>query len=150
MASLVSVTAPDTARLQNNLTPEETLLEYYSTGVDWYIFILTRNTIFAKKLPVIDLGKNIDNLRKALTVRSSTNFSQYSQELYSQLISPANTGIKTKKLIIVPHGLLHYLPFAALSDGRDYLIDRYSVRILPSASIMNFLKNEKQKKLRAL
>jgi CHAT domain-containing protein len=48
--------------------------------------------------------------------------------------------IRTTKLIIVPHGVLHYLPFAALSDGKEYLIDRFSIRILPSASILNFLQ----------
>lgn len=145
LAALVSVTTPDTARIQSRLTPEETLLEYYSTGSDWYVFILTRDTIDAQKLPANSLEKNIDELRKNITSRNSVNFSRLSRELYRQLFSAAVSGVKTKKLVIVPHGVLHYLPFAALSDGSDYLIDRFSLRILPSASVLSFLNPRIQK-----
>src|SRR6185437_9159767 len=42
-----------------------------------------------------------------------------------------------KRLIIVPHAELHYLPFAALLDGaaNRYLIERYQVLVTPSASV---------------
>lgn len=145
LAALVCVTTPDAARIQSRLTPEETLLEYYSTGSDWYVFILTRDTVTAQKLPATALEKNIDELRKNITSRNSVNFSRFSRELYRQLFSSAAPVIKTKKLIIVPHGILHYLPFAALSDGRDYLIDRFSLRMLPSASVLIFLNPRTQK-----
>jgi CHAT domain-containing protein len=46
-----------------------------------------------------------------------------------------------RNIIIVPHGTIHYLPFNALHDGKGYLIDRYSFRILPSASVIKFLQN---------
>jgi CHAT domain-containing protein len=38
-------------------------------------------------------------------------------------------------LIIAPHGLLHYLPFHALFDGRQYLLDSYLISYAPSGSI---------------
>jgi CHAT domain-containing protein len=47
--------------------------------------------------------------------------------------------IETKQhLVIVPYGLLHSLPFHALFDGAEYLIDRFSVCYAPSASIHAF------------
>ena len=41
-------------------------------------------------------------------------------------------------LVIVAHGPLHYLPFAALHDGERYLVERRTVRLLPGASFLGF------------
>ncbi|MDO9529915.1 MAG: CHAT domain-containing protein [Syntrophales bacterium] len=140
LAALVSVTTPATAEIQNKIKDDETLLEYYCAGKEWYVFILTGKTIVAQKLPVADLENNIDGLRKNITTRNLPEFNQYSRTLYRQIFTLAAPAIKTKKLIIVPHGSLHYLPFAALSDSNEYLIDRFSIRMLPSASVLSFLK----------
>ena len=140
LAALVSVTTPATAEIQSKIQDDETLLEYYYAGKEWYVFILTDKTIVAQKLPIADLEKNIDALRKNIMTRNLPEFNQYSQTLYRQIFTSAAPAIKTKKLIIVPHGSLHYLPFAALSDGNEYLIDRFSIRMLPSASVLSFLK----------
>ncbi len=141
LASLVSVNTPTTAEIQNKLSGEETLLEYYFTGSDWYVFILTKDAITAQKLPVADLTIEIENLRKKITAHDSIDFNKSSQTLYRQIFASFAPAVKTKKLIIVPHGVLHYLPFAVLSDGKHYLIDRFSIRILPSASVLAFLQS---------
>jgi len=57
------------------------------------------------------------------------------QELYAELIGPLRDRIAGEHLVIVPHGILHSLPFHALYDGGNYLLDRYSVSYAPSASI---------------
>ncbi len=145
LAALVSVNTPAPAEIQSKLTSEETLLEYYLTGKDLYVFVLTRDAITAQKLTATGLEKNINNLRKEITIRNSPEFNKYTQLLYRQLFAAASPLIKTKKLIIVPHGVLHYLPFAALSDGKDYLIDRFSIRMLPSASVLSFLQTQSGK-----
>jgi CHAT domain-containing protein len=41
----------------------------------------------------------------------------------------------------VPHDVLHYLPFAALTDGQRYLIDDYVLTTLPSASALPFIQD---------
>lgn len=145
LAALVSVTTPATAEIQGKLTPEETLLEYYFTGKNWYVFILTSGLITAQKLTITDLERNIEALRKTITTRNSTGYSQYTQVLYRQLFAPIAPAVKTNKLIIVPHGALHYLPFSALADGKEYLIDRFSLRTLPSASVLSFLQARAKK-----
>ena len=145
LASLVTVATPATAEIQDKLSANETLLEYYSSGNDWYVFIVTRQTIIAQKLAAPDLESNITSLRQNITSRNATTFNRQSQILYRQLLASALPAVKTKKLIIVPHGALHYLPFAALSDGREYLIDRFSIRMLPSASVLNFLQTRVKK-----
>ncbi len=57
------------------------------------------------------------------------------KELYDELIAPVASQLKAKHLIFVPHGPLHYVPFHALFDGSQHLIDRFTVSYSPSASI---------------
>jgi CHAT domain-containing protein/predicted negative regulator of RcsB-dependent stress response len=57
------------------------------------------------------------------------------KELYDELIAPVAPKLNAHHLIFVPHGLLHYVPFHALFDGAQHLIDRHTVSYSPSASI---------------
>ena len=72
-------------------------------------------------------------------------FKALSQELYRLLIAPAVPHIKGKELLIVPHDVLHYLPFQGLlgSDAR-YLIEKYPVYYLSSSSLMQFTKEKRR------
>ncbi len=57
------------------------------------------------------------------------------KELYDELIAPIAPQLKAGHLIFVPHGLLHYVPFHALFDGSEHLIDRHTISYSPIASI---------------
>jgi CHAT domain-containing protein len=57
------------------------------------------------------------------------------RELHADLIAPLSGLLNRPHLVIVPHGILHYVPFHALFDGRQYLIDRFTISSAPSASI---------------
>jgi CHAT domain-containing protein len=57
------------------------------------------------------------------------------KELYAELIAPVAPLLNAGHLVVVPHGLLHYVPFHALFDGSQHLIDRYTISYSPSASI---------------
>jgi CHAT domain-containing protein len=65
------------------------------------------------------------------------------QSLSQQVVQPALVDLPgdVDRLIIVPAGFLHYLPYHALptADGRA-LIDRFTISYLPSASVLAFLK----------
>jgi CHAT domain-containing protein len=63
------------------------------------------------------------------------------KELYDELIAPVASRLKASHLIIVPHGSLHYVPFHALFDGSQHLIDRHTVSYSPSASIFALCQN---------
>ncbi len=63
------------------------------------------------------------------------------KELYEELVAPVAGRLKAKHLVFVPHGLLHYVPFHALYDGSQYLIDRHTVSYSPSASIYALCQN---------
>jgi len=71
------------------------------------------------------------------------------RRLYEALIAPVRDDLtqdterddltQDTELIIVPHGQLHYLPFAALFDGASYLNDAFTLRLLPSAGLLRHL-----------
>jgi CHAT domain-containing protein len=56
--------------------------------------------------------------------------------LHSLLIEPLMLHRSNpRKLIIVPYGVLHYLPFHILHDGSKYLIQKYEIVILPASGL---------------
>src|SRR5205814_632571 len=57
------------------------------------------------------------------------------RELYQELIAPLRSSLAGRHLVVVPHGPLHYLPFHALHDGQQYLIDSFSISYAPSAAL---------------
>jgi CHAT domain-containing protein len=57
------------------------------------------------------------------------------RDLYSRLIGPVAELLKSSSLVIVPYGPLHSLPFHALFDGENYVVDRFTVSYSPSASV---------------
>src|SRR5947209_18986249 len=40
-----------------------------------------------------------------------------------------------KHLIVVPYGILHYLPFHCLFDGVQFVVERLNVSYLPAAAL---------------
>lgn len=63
------------------------------------------------------------------------------KELYDELIAPVASRLQADHLVFVPHCLLHYVPFHALFDGSQHLIDRHTVSYSPSASIYALCQN---------
>ncbi len=139
LASLVTVSAPEAAELQQRLAGDETLIEFYGSGTQLFAFLLSRSGIKAAALNGEDLAAAVSALRNDLQKNDSNAYQHNANLLYQRLFKPLKDDLHTKKLIIVPHGPLHYLPFNALYNGSDFLIDQYDISILPSASVMAFL-----------
>jgi CHAT domain-containing protein len=55
--------------------------------------------------------------------------------LYKTLIEPIRKRMHARHIVIAPHGALHDLPFQALFNGQQYLIDEFTISYAPSASI---------------
>jgi len=56
-------------------------------------------------------------------------------EIFKELLAPVWPQLRGRRLVIVPHGALHYVPFHALFDGEQYVTDMCTVSYAPSASI---------------
>src|SRR3546814_4759876 len=84
-------------------------------------------------VPRAELGQLVDAWRDAL-VHGQTAAVGAGGQIGELLIAPL--GLEPgRRLIIVPHGALHYLPFQALRVDGQYLIQRHPIAIAPSTRI---------------
>ena len=61
------------------------------------------------------------------------------------LIKPVAPYLVGKKRVgIVPSGILHYIPFAALKKQDRYFVEDYTVFYLPSATVLQFCRNKRK------
>jgi CHAT domain-containing protein len=142
-------TVLDLAHVQALLDEQTTLISYYILGDNKTLaFIITRDTF-----NVVDLNVGNQQLRgtieqfRTLDLADPTRADTHPaslQRLYEWLIAPLKPYLKTPALGIVPHGVLHYLPFAALTDGQRYLADDYVLFTLPSASALPFIQQNRK------
>ena len=143
LASLVAVAPPGTSEIQKLLPPGETLVEYYGDANAFYAFVVSDQGVRSVRLDGSELKWIVSSFRLAISDQRTTVYRITGRTLYERLIKPIVHLIGGGNLTIVPHGPLHYLPFAALPMGEGHLIDRYNIRILPSASVLKFLKSRK-------
>ena len=142
MSSQQPLTLQEVQRL---LDPESTLLDYFLTENEILFWVVTRENIKVIKIDMTSdsLQSLVESFRETIQWKGSTDY--LSSELYKILIKPALDEIGTKKLVIVPHGILHYLPFHALKgqDGK-YLFEQYQISYVPSASVMKYLPQKRR------
>ena len=135
--------------IQALLPRDSTLIEYFAVGDQLLAVVLKYDGI--EIMPVTLLRRTTSLLQMLRSQLSKLHLDpshvrrferalfeatqSHLQELYAELIEPIQTRISGKHIIFVPHGILHSLPFHALFDGRQYLIDMASVSYAPSASI---------------
>jgi len=145
-ASLVSVQKVSIADIAARIGADETLIDYYRADDNLYALVLSGNTVRGFKLPAQGLDDEVRAFRAAIE-RRDPKAAERGRSLYNRLIRPLLADIKGDKLIISPHGVLHYLPFVALSDGDQYLLDRFSVRLIPSADTLVYLRTDRPAKV---
>src|SRR5205085_91113 len=56
--------------------------------------------------------------------------------LYRMLLRPLEGLLGSRRLVVVPHRALHYVPFHALDDGESYVVERREVSYAPSAGVL--------------
>jgi CHAT domain-containing protein len=87
------------------------------------------------------LNQAIAAFRQDLQSTRSQNVKKSASQLYDWLIKPIENDIKlagAKQLIYAPDDQLRYIPLTALYDGKQWLIERFSVNYITAASLSNF------------
>ncbi|MEH2072193.1 MAG: CHAT domain-containing protein [Nostoc sp.] len=98
-----------------------------------------------------NLYQTIGDFRQAL-INPSQNIKAPARQLYNWLIKPIEKDLKlsgTQTLIYAPDDQLRYIPLTALYDGKNWLVEQFSVNHITSASLTN-LNTPKQSTLRVL
>jgi CHAT domain-containing protein/tetratricopeptide (TPR) repeat protein len=144
-SALLGVSATPVETVQTALRPGQALLEYLLTANRLIIFVITRDRIRVtqNELDRAALSARVRLLRDLWgTSRSDWRSGlASSRALHRTLIEPVLTpgwlsGISD--LLVVPHGILAQLPFAALQNDRTgrFLIQDHTLTHLPSAAVL--------------
>lgn len=73
--------------------------------------------------------------REKLEKRTTRQYLHHAQKLYQLLIEPVYNKLNKnniKTLVIVPDSALRTIPLGALHDGKEYLIEKFSISYTPS------------------
>jgi CHAT domain-containing protein len=141
----------DLAQLQRSLGGETALVEYFSLDGELLAFVVTD----AGAEVVRGLGREdqvealleqlrfqIDSLRygaarlRAHLPQLAERVRHYLAGLYDLLLRPVEARLGERRLVVVPHRALYYIPFQALHDGAGYVIERREVCYAPSAGVL--------------
>ncbi|MEI6428211.1 MAG: CHAT domain-containing protein [Pseudanabaena sp. ELA607] len=129
--------------------PQGTALLYPLIIEDRIEIILFANGIAAmhRASPIkkAELQKLIQEFQTGLRDYSSQDFREPSQRLYNLLIKPVEADLKanqTKTILYAPDGILRYIPLAALYDGKQFLIENYTINNLIAYILMDFINQD--------
>jgi CHAT domain-containing protein/Tfp pilus assembly protein PilF len=149
-ASLVSPELSSLDGVRERLLDGKTaLVEYFLGDQRSYLFFITKNALDFYPLPSRqEIEKSVKGYLKILSGHPQKEFlgTLGGIRLFSEFLFPLNDakyrGIE--KLIIIPDGILYYLPFETLiwgqkNQGPDYLINQFQVSYAPSSSVLLFL-----------
>jgi CHAT domain-containing protein len=138
-------------QIQAALPAQTLLVEFYMTDTCALAFGVSSDESWCLELPVsrstiadalgqlrfqmnkFGYGRTYSD-RYAAALLQSTNDSL--KALYDLLLQPLCDRLTADTLIVVPHSLLHYVPFHALYDGERYLLQRHAVSYAPSATML--------------
>ncbi|MFB2937806.1 tetratricopeptide repeat protein [Aerosakkonemataceae cyanobacterium BLCC-F154] len=87
-----------------------------------------------------ELNRLIVEFRLALQ-QSNADAKTPANKLYNLLIKPIENDLnqaQAQTIIYAPDGQLRYIPIAALFDGKQWLVERFSINNITSASLTDF------------
>ncbi|MFZ0593481.1 MAG: CHAT domain-containing protein, partial [Bryobacteraceae bacterium] len=132
------------------------LLEYFSIGERLFAAVVTAERVdvvplvsssaIAQRLRMLQFqfskfGLSADYVARFGAVLMKS-VQAHLRALFDDVFAPLERLFEVEDLVIVPHGPLHAVPFHALFDGRQYLVDRFTLCYAPSAGIFTHCHTE--------
>jgi len=95
---------------------------------------------YSTALPQAEIEETVNQLRQSMNIAySNRKRLTISQTIYNWLIRPVETQFNQqdiKTLVFVLDGVLRNVPMAALHDGQQYLIEKYSIALTPGLQLL--------------
>lgn len=147
--------------LRSVLEPDETAIEYFTTADEVSAFIATRGEI--RVVRRIASKREVNQLLESLRFQIEkfnygadyveTYFSQLKRSaddhlsrLYEMIFAPVESLLAGTRLVVIPHGPLHYVPFHALKNNSSYLVDRFEISYSPSAAVLKLCRARRKER----
>ncbi len=153
-ADLMRPRSLSAAEVQAEVLDGETLLVSYFLGPEHcFVWVMGKDALVSHELVA---SKVIERLareaygelaRPLRPGRASAAPSAALLALSRAVLEPIAEHLGSKRLLVVPDGALHYIPFVALPDPRDRsgtapLVRTHEIVVLPSASVLAVLRRE--------
>jgi CHAT domain-containing protein len=127
------------AEFQSDLADSHLAVEYVLAEPQSQALAITRTTVHPYALPgkaalEADATKYRDELRAQYVDPT------LGQKLFNELLGPIAELREKSHLVLIPDGSLHLLPFSALVDGNQYLLQTHEVSVTPSSTVLHILK----------
>jgi CHAT domain-containing protein/tetratricopeptide (TPR) repeat protein len=151
-SSLVAIEPLQVADIQREIAPGTTMISYFLTSIGAHAWVLDRGSFHYVALPLDSKAlsqvrcwaKEVQHARGVTPINPCNPEGNPEENLYRVLIAPLRDKIQSRRLVVIPHGVLHYIPFAALRDPQTghYLVEDYTLTYAPSASALRFLRGK--------
>jgi CHAT domain-containing protein/tetratricopeptide (TPR) repeat protein len=130
-----ALTALRLADVQKILAPDERVVEFHSLPDRLQAWVISATDIKPVTIPInrAKLATVVEGFR-GLIVNGKSGVVSIADQLGALLIAPLGLS-NGQRLIVVPHGALHYLPFQALRLNGQYLIEQHPMSTEPSISV---------------
>jgi len=137
--------------LRGALAEDEAVIEYYFDAERLKIFVIDRRQmrVVSGERGLPEMSELIQRLRFQLnkfqygpaylaahSARLLHDTNNCLHQLWQALYAPGADLAGAKKLIIIPFGALHNVPFQALFDGEKYLLERNEIAYSPSSKLL--------------
>jgi CHAT domain-containing protein len=143
----------DLAHLRQQLAPDQLLLAYFLYQGKLVIFAVTTEGVTS-----YEIHNGMEQIERLLPLLHAhlqpggwpdvhhppqQAIRRLLNKLYNLLIAPVANILPRQAgtLTIVPYGPLHKLPFHALHDGSQYLIENFQINYLPASNIFMHLNS---------
>lgn len=142
-ASLMAVEPVTVAEIQTLLPPDTVLVEYMVARGEVVVWLVDKATVQVRRVPFARelLVRDVREFRAAIADGAPlADVEARATALHRTLVGPAQAALAGKRLLVVPHDVLHYLPFGALRtpQGR-WFVEDHAIATVPSASVLKFL-----------
>ena len=142
-AATTTVATVPVRRIAQRLPADTALISYFLGKDKSIIWVVVRGNVHAVSIKIGQrmLAGLVSDYREAISSMQDMLFKDLGRRLSRLLIEPVRSRLNgVSRLLIVPSGSLHYLPFSSLPLGNNrYLVQDYTITILPNASSLFFL-----------
>lgn len=130
--AMAGASAPATDRSTAGMPYRTARLTYVVGKDNLDVIVRLQHGSFRQRVAVkaSDLNQQIEAARSALS-NERTDPSEPLRRLWGWLIEPVLPKLRqaqVQSLVLVPDGALRYLPFASLYDGKQYLVERFTLQ----------------------
>jgi CHAT domain-containing protein len=139
--------------IQKTMPDQTIFIEFVMVENTYVMMVFARDIFLVKSLawPADSINECISQMLTALQRHAAVDeVNEYCCALYQTIIEPLENHIATiPNIVIIPYGMLHYLPFHMLrrqneEGNREYLMEWKRLSYLPSASFLIDLLEKQQ------